>query len=332
MLEGDGFMLEDDLSCAFAFDPAPGKLSWASLPPPAAAREAAAVVRDTSGGLLAIGGTSPDFSEPSADDSPFAPLFLPRMRTLGSVERLDSMGPSATWRAMPSLRVARCCTSAAVHACGDVYAVGGGESMYRGAACLTSVEVLRAGCGALTGGDADAADGWCDGPSLSEARCALGVALSYKTSTLYAVGGYAGAMSYLSSAEALDVGGATGADARWRALPAMSVQRAGPNACVGPDGRVYVVGGGPDGKREWNTMEALDARMASWDTALAHLHYGRHYNAAAFGPDGWLYVSGGFRHTGQLDAVERYDPRANKWEQLSNIGFVVKFSAGAFVF
>ena len=58
----------------------------------------------------------------------------------------------------------------------------------------------------------------------------------------------------------------------------------------------------------------------------------RHYNAAAFGPDGYLYVAGAFRHEGQLDAVERYDPRANKWEQLSQIGFVVKFSAGTFVF
>ena len=32
------------------------------------------------------------------------------------------------------------------------------------------------------------------------------------------------------------------------------------------------------------------------------------------------------------NAAPSYDPRADKWETLSDIGFVVKFSAGAFVF
>ena len=72
--------------------------------------------------------------------------------------------------------------------------------------------------------------------------------------------------------------------------------------------------------------------MDTWDTALAPAPTARHYNAAAWGPDGWLYVSGAFRHDGQLDVLERYEPRADKWEALSTIGFVVKFSAGAFTF
>lgn len=86
------------------------------------------------------------------------------------------------------------------------------------------------------------------------------------------------------------------------------------------------------GKREWDTIEALDPRIRAWDTSLAQCRWGRHYNAAAFGPDGWLYVSGAFRHEGQLDVVERYDPRADKWQPLGPIGFTVKFSAGTFVF
>ena len=59
-----------------------------------------------------------------------------------------------------------------------------------------------------------------------------------------------------------------------------------PRADAGPDGRLYVVGGGPDGTREWKTMEALDPRTDSWQTDLAQLQTGRHYNAGAFGPDG----------------------------------------------
>jgi hypothetical protein len=59
---------------------------------------------------------------------------------------------------------------------------------------------------------------------------------------------------------------------------------------------------------------------------------GRHYNAAAWGPDGRLYVSGTYRHYGQLDVVEAFDLRAGRWETLPQIGVVLQFSAGAFIF
>ena len=167
---------------------------------------------------------------------------------------------------------------------------------------------------------------------MLEARCGLGVAISHATDKLVAVGGYAGEMSYLASCECLDVSSA--ADARWVALPAMSCARAGCAAAAGPDGRIYVVGGGPDGTGVHTTIEALDPRTKTWDASLAPSLVGRHYNACAFGPDGLLYASGAFRHEplGQLDAVERYDPRADKWEPLATIGFVINFSAGAFTF
>ena len=58
----------------------------------------------------------------------------------------------------------------------------------------------------------------------------------------------------------------------------------------------------------------------------------RHYCSAAFGPDGWLYVSGSFRHQGHLDEVARYDQRADRWEELPKIGISIKFSAGVFAF
>jgi hypothetical protein len=65
-----------------------------------------------------------------------------------------------------------------------------------------------------------------------------------------------------------------------------------------------------------------------------HTHTHRADNAAAFGPDGWLYAAGSFRHTGYVDVVERYDPRANRWEELAPVGgdVPIQFAAGAFVF
>ena len=189
------------------------------------------------------------------------------------------------------------------------------------ARCLQTVERFDA-----------TAERWEPAPPMLEARCALGVALSHATQQLFAAGGYNGGDEpggYLAPAEYLEL--SAGSRGSWRALPPMSCERAGANAAVGPDGRIYVVGGGPDGRREWATMEALDLRTGEWDSSLAPLHVGRHYNAAAFGPDGRLYCSGAFRHDGQLDVVERYDPRANRWEELPPIGQVVTFSAGAFV-
>ena len=47
---------------------------------------------------------------------------------------------------------------------------------------------------------------------------------------------------------------------------------------------------------------------------------------------GRLYVAGTFRHGGQLDVAERYDPVAGKWEDLPPMSMLVQFSAGAWVF
>ena len=258
--------------------------------------------------------------------------------TLRSVERLepaaethDGLGVCRftpdTWSELPSLATPRCCAGAACDASGRLYCVGGGESMFAHSRAFPSVELLPE---LLASG---AEGGWRPGPSMLEPRCALGCAMSFATGTLFAVGGYAGALTreYLDSAERLDVGSA-GHEARWTPLPKLSVRRAGCGAAVGPDERVYVVGGGPDGRKCWTSVEALDVRSSSWDTSLAKCKVGRHYNACAFGPDGRLYVSGAFRHEGQLDSVEVYDPRAGRWDNLGRCGVVVHFSAGAFLF
>ena len=209
--------------------------------------------------------------------------------------------------------------------------------MYQQARCSASVEVLRASsadCAAWTLDDLAQASRfvseWTPMPSMSRARCALGAVCDHDRSSLFAAGGYGGDHLYLSSCEVLDLGASS--DARWRPIPDMSCARAGCNALVGPDGRLFVLGGGPDGRHAWKSIEALDPRTKQWDTTLAPMPTARHYNAAAFSPDGQLYVSGTFRHSGQLDVIDRYDPRANAWERLRPLGRVIDFSAGCFVF
>eukprot|EP00928_Gymnodinium_smaydae_P083106 TRINITY_DN66369_c0_g1_i1.p1 TRINITY_DN66369_c0_g1~~TRINITY_DN66369_c0_g1_i1.p1 ORF type:complete len:380 (-),score=29.77 TRINITY_DN66369_c0_g1_i1:191-1330(-) len=272
--------------------------TWTDIPVPQEERNMPGITRDTEGGLVAIGGIS-------------------QTTALRSVERFDP--DVRAWTHLPELSVPRCCCGAASNSDGSVYAVGGGESMYRGARAWSSVERydLSQRC-------------WLPAPSLLEPRCAPGVALHHGSAHLYAAGGYAGQGRYLETVERLDL--SRGSQERWERLPPLSCKRSGANAAVGPDYRIYVLGGGPDGNVAHRSMEAFDPREGIWDCSLASLRVARHYNAAAFGPDGRLYVAGTYEHTGQLAVVERYDIRADQWETLADMPRPVQFSAGVFLF
>ena len=284
-------------------------------------RSMASVLRDDGGALVIVGGMGPVRSG-----------ILERHVALNVVERLSD---GHTWDPLPSLQEARCCAGAVNDGRGSLWCLGGGESMYSHSRTLCSVERLlwqppeQAATG-LSDGTADGpmGGGWRFGPPMGECRCAFGCAVGLETQHIVAAGGYGGDHRYLDSAELLDLTG----DGRWVGLPRLSCKRSGCAAAAGPDRRIYVIGGGPDGRGQHRSMEALDVRAPSWDTSLAPARVGRHYNAAAFGPDGRLYCSGAFRHEGQLDVVERYDPRADRWEDLPDVGIVIGFSAGAFLF
>jgi len=277
--------------------------TWHPMLAPNTERNMPAIVRSDTGDLVVAGGL----------------IHGEELHALQSAEIFKDN----QWTSLSSLNTARCCCSAALDSRGRIHVVGGGENMYRNSEAWNSVETFTYD-GAIEDG------AWHPGPAMREARCALGVAYSSSSDHLFAAGGYAGANCYLSSCEWLDL--SCSSAGIWTSLPPMSCRRAGCNAAVGPDSRIYVLGGGPDGRSEHKTMEALDPRMKSWHTDLAPLSVGRHYNAAAFGPDGCLYVAGAFRHSGQLDVVERYDLRTNSWEVLPRIGAPLQFSAGAFLF
>ena len=57
---------------------------------------------------------------------------------------------------------------------------------------------------------------------------------------------------------------------QWELLPelAMDEARAGCQVASGPDGRVYVLGGGPNGQVCSETMVALDMRCRRWEVRM----------------------------------------------------------------
>jgi len=123
-------------------------------------------------------------------------------------------------------------------------------------------------------------------------------------------------------------------------------------AATGPEGKIYIVGGlghriedAADHRKIWRllgSLEVYDPATDTW-TEKAHLQQPRQLHAAAFGPDGKLYVFGGTEVAGgvmkepneswesyearvadmrrkaatALTSVEAYDPKTNTWEYRS---------------
>ena len=91
------------------------------------------------------------------------------------------------------------------------------------------------------------------------------------------LGGYGGIGAnggglYLDTAEVLNIGSNAVA---WEALPPLSCRRAGCGAAIGPCNRLFVLGGGPDGRSQHDSMEALDVREKKWQTDFPRCRIGR---------------------------------------------------------
>jgi len=135
--------------------------------------------------------------------------------------------------------------------------------------------------------------------------------------------------------------------------PPMHHARANHTARTGPDGKIYVVGGEsardvPDKNHPWrprgvvlDSLEVFDPETNTW-TEKAPMHYARQMHAAAFAPNGKLYVFGGYADTEVLEgragdpdyneqrvvewdyhgrhplsSVEAYDPKTDVWQEVT---------------
>ncbi len=116
---------------------------------------------------------------------------------------------------------------------------------------------------------------------------------------IYVFGGYAsefGGDRYSDTADVYD----SVADA-WAELPTMNSIRYGVTGALGPDGRIYAIGGSL-GSGGPTSVETYDPNAGTW-TPVASMSTEREEAAATLGPDGRIYVIGG---TSPIRSVEAY--------------------------
>ena len=99
--------------------------------------------------------------------------------TCGESAEFDEHGIALCWEALPELPEPRCFAAAVCDEQERLWVVGGGDSLYRGARCLSAVDLLMG-------------DGWSRAGTLLEPRCGLALAASTRRSELVVCGGYSG--------------------------------------------------------------------------------------------------------------------------------------------
>jgi N-acetylneuraminic acid mutarotase len=100
----------------------------------------------------------------------------------------------------------------------------------------------------------------------------------------------------------------------WTAVaPMPGGGRASLASAVGPDGRIYAIGGYDSGFNILDRVEAYDTSTNTWTTVAPMPGGGRRVLAAATGPDGRIYAIGGIDSSKILNRVEAYDTTTNTW-------------------
>jgi len=142
------------------------------------------------------------------------------------------------------------------------------------------------------------------------------VAVTGADGLIYVFGGYPN----YNTVEAFDPVNKT-----WHTKAPMPTGRWCAGGALGPDGKIYIVGGGisgqPDGALD--SLEVYDPATDSWETK-SPMPTGSVGLGAAFGPDGKLYAIGGELYgsgrTGIVyDLIQRYDPLTDSWEIAGNL-------------
>jgi N-acetylneuraminic acid mutarotase len=120
-----------------------------------------------------------------------------------------------------------------------------------------------------------------------------------------------------------DSAGNSGAEAVSKnSVPQIPTGRTTPAGALGPDGRIYVIGGHfhPGNDQAFTTVEAYNPVSNTWTTETP-LPTSRNLAAAVAGPDGLLYVIGGNDGVTNslLKSVLAYDPRAQTWTEKADM-------------
>ncbi|UCE45667.1 MAG: hypothetical protein JSU93_01945 [Methanobacteriota archaeon] len=146
---------------------------------------------------------------------------------------------------------------------------------------------------------------WVEETSMEGPR-AQAVVLYDAEGIAYVIGGVNSTFPYSATNETSSYDLDTGS---WNSLAPLPIPARGAAGVVGPDGDLYIFGGGlPEG-----AVQIYDPDTDSWNLGTS-MPTGVWQGRAGLGHDGMIYVMGGVNETsGITDAVQIYDPLLDSW-------------------
>lgn len=257
--------------------------TWTTVKPMPTARLGLAATTGLDGRIYALGGESSNLSTPTA-----AEVYTPS---------------TDTWQTLPPMP-SRSHLAAATGLDGSIYAIGGAAD----GCCITNaVEIYS-----------PITNTWRQGPALPFLSSAASLAaVTGPDGRIYAMGGYNdnGGYNPLQNVNVYDPASMT-----WTAAASMPTAHVRFGAALGPDGRIYVVGGSGYAcvLCGGNVVEVYTPSTDSW-TTLQPVPIARRNHAVAAGPDGRIYAIGGdvYAGSGAMSSVEAYTPSSNTWESVA---------------
>lgn len=108
-------------------------------------------------------------------------------------------------------------------------------------------------------------------------------------------------------------------DYQWHKCASMISRRDELAACLGPDGKIYAIGGygGPTNSSCLRSVERYDVLKNKWEQ-VASMNEGRRALAAVAMPDG-IYAIGGYNGKDYISSVERYDVETDTWSVVCHL-------------
>ena len=202
---------------------------------------------------------------------------------------------SNAWTDAPSLpSPGGCCSAAAVGPDGHIYVFGGDG----GSTTTLAYDPSNPGAG------------WVQLADMPQG-VQSGAATTGPDGRIYVMGSETpGSGAPVAMAQAYTVPDGNGGGNTWTTLTAPPMAVADDAAVIGPDGRVYVVGGthGLD-PNDPQVVMRYDTAADSW-AFVASMTTGRTFPGVAMGPGGQLYAMGGYTADGSASAsMEVYGPR-----------------------
>lgn len=221
----------------------------------------------------------------------YLPSISPLYSTLGKTDNVSMASDDLAWSTRASMPTARGSLGVVVASNGRIYAIGG-QGGTTGA--LATVEEYD-----------PATDAWRSRANMLTSRRAFGVTAA-TNGKIYAIGGHNGS-DWLATVEEYDPITNT-----WRFRSNMPTARVALGVAAS-NGKIYAIGGLPDGKK----VEEYDPATDTW-RSRADMPTSRSSVGVVTASNGKIYAIGG-QGSGLLATVEEYDPATDMWRSRADM-------------